>query len=104
MDMSTRTRLEISAGDKHDHEFAAFLDQLIGSGKVEGAALGIFKLVRSQGDGVLTERQKAIFYGVMNNFIHDKCEICSQKIPWSEMYAAINQLTLTQDGSPFVLW
>jgi len=90
MNVSARTRLEISAGDKDDHEFAAFLDQLIRSGKVEGAALGIFKLVRNQGDGVLTERQKAIFYGVMNNFVHDKCEMCSQDIPWSEMYAAID--------------
>jgi len=90
MTVSVRTRLEIASGDRNDHEFAEFLTQLIKSGRLEGAGLGVFKFVLAQGDQSLTEPQKAIFYGLMNNFVHDKCDLCSQEIPWSEMYSAID--------------
>lgn len=69
--------------------FEDFLRELIDGDHLEGAALGITKLVISKGEDSLSEKQKHVFRSqVMNEYVVDECKRCSNDIPWSEMMEA----------------
>jgi hypothetical protein len=71
-------------------EFNDFLKELIRVGFLEGKALGITKFVIDQGCDKLTKRQEYVFQNeVIDRFVHETCEVCGEKIPWYQMYSAI---------------
>ena len=72
-------------------EYEAFLQQIIDSDHLEGASLGIAKLVRTKGKEVLSSRQAHVFKrDVEDVYITDGCDNCGNDIPWSEMFEAFD--------------
>jgi hypothetical protein len=77
--------------DADKMQFDDFLQDLIKGRYLEGAALGITKLVISQGRESLVGKQDFIFQKfVLDEYAHERCAVCNQKIPWCEMFHAIN--------------
>lgn len=72
-------------------EFFLFLQEVINGGHLEGAALGITKLVIDKGSDVLSSKQRFVFErDVIRDLTTNACSRCEGDIPWSEMYAAFN--------------
>lgn len=75
-----------------DDGFKEFLQQVVDHGGLEGAALGIAKLVIDKGEQALSEKQQYVFKTqVLDEFTVSACERCSSPIPWSEMYDAATE-------------
>ncbi len=73
--------------DESDYE--AFLQQVIDGDHLEGASLGITKLVIAKGKAALSPRQAFVFKrDVENVYLSNECDNCGNDIPWSEMYEA----------------
>jgi len=75
-----------------EREYAAFLRELLDGGHLAGdnVAEGIVRQVAAQGISSLSSAQERVLAGpAIARFIHERCEICAQKIPWSEMYEAL---------------
>ena len=67
-------------------EMNEFLTTLIELGMIEGAALGIARLVIDQGVESLTPRQTTVFdQHVIQPHAIRSCPRCGQEIRWSEM-------------------
>lgn len=77
--------------DGEESEFRDFVQELIACEHLEGAALGIAKLVVDRGRDVLTPKQTYVFdtYVLGENTV-DVCDRCSNPIPWCEMYHAVH--------------
>lgn len=74
-----------------DGEFSKFLQGVVDGEHLEGAALGITKLVIDKGSDALSSKQRFVFErDVIREFATNGCERCGEDIPWSEMYAAID--------------
>ena len=71
--------------------FNDFLKQLVNGGRLEGSAEGITKLVINKGMEKLTPKQMYVFNEyVLGVHKVSECSRCSNDIPWSEMYEALN--------------
>src|SRR2546430_950723 len=67
-------------------EINDFLRTLTELGMIEGAALGIAKLVMDEGTEVLSAKQQTVFDRyVIDQFAKRWCPRCSRNIQWSEM-------------------
>ncbi|WP_152560406.1 hypothetical protein [Arenimonas donghaensis] len=74
-----------------DGGFSDFLQEIIDGGHLEGAALGITKLAIDKGSDALSAKQRFVFErDVLGEFVKDGCSRCESNIPWSEMYAALD--------------
>jgi hypothetical protein len=72
-----------------DREYEDFLQEIVDGEHLEGAALGITKLVIDKGEDALTDKQRFVFNrDVKQEFITEECSRCGCEIPWCEMYAA----------------
>ncbi|MFC1503726.1 hypothetical protein ACFL53_05255, partial [Pseudomonadota bacterium] len=75
-----------------DDGFSDFLGQLIDMEHLEGAALGITKLVIDKGEDALSTKQKFVFKKeVLDPYTVSECSRCASNIPWSEMYDAATE-------------
>ncbi|GFM89388.1 hypothetical protein PSCICO_47870 [Pseudomonas cichorii] len=75
--------------DQARDEFDEFLSAVVDGDHLEGAALGISRLVLDKGREVLTPAQAHVFNTqVLDEFAQESCERCSAPIPWSEKYEA----------------
>ena len=76
---------------KNDDGFKEFLQHLVKGGNLEGAHLGITKIVIEKGESALTEKQRYVFseHVIKPNTIA-KCLMCGGNIPWSEMSMAVD--------------
>ena len=73
-------------------QFNGFLQQLIDARFLEDPALGITKLVIDKGRDALSEKQEFIFQRhVIDEYVHEACDMCHQDIPWCEMFHAIDR-------------
>lgn len=78
--------------DDDDDGFNDFLQQIIDMEHLEGAALGITKLVIEKGEDALSDKQKYVFKKqVLDEFTTSECSRCGGDIPWSEMYDAATE-------------
>lgn len=76
-------------GDPDEDSRDDFLQQLIDGDRLEGAALGITKLVIDRGEEVLSSAQKFVFNrDVLDVFVIRECSRMGCDIPWSEMLMA----------------
>jgi len=74
--------------DDYDDE-AIFLQQLVDSKHLEGAALGITKQVIDKGEESLSAAQRSVFNKqVIDQFVTHECSRGGHDVPWSEMYEA----------------
>ena len=81
--------------DENDDGFTEFLEQIVNMNHLDGAALGITKLVIDKGEDALSEKQRYIFQKeVLDEFTIEECERCGSNIPWSEMYDAVTEHSL----------
>lgn len=72
-----------------DGGFAAFLQEAVDCGGLEGAALGITKLVIDKGKGALSPKQAHVFKAeVLDLYTVAECGRCSGEVPWCEMMEA----------------
>ncbi|CAB3705168.1 hypothetical protein LMG1866_02781 [Achromobacter ruhlandii] len=77
-----------NSGPTEQTEFGDFLQQLVDRDHLEGAALGITKLVIDKGESFLTDKQRYVFQKeVLDVFVKESC-VRGCSIPWSEMYEA----------------
>ena len=77
--------------DPDKMEFNQFLEDLVEADYLEDPARGITKLVIDKGRGVLSKKQEFIFQReVIEEYVHERCDACHQKIPWCEMFHAID--------------
>jgi uncharacterized membrane protein len=72
-------------------EFIRFLKELVHARYLEGPALGITRLAIDKGREALSEKQAFVLHrNVMDEYVHERCGMCHQKIPWCEMFQAID--------------
>lgn len=72
-----------------DDGFTDFLQEIIDMEALEGAALGITKIVIDKGREALSTKQDYVFQKqVLDEFTVDECKRCSCDIPWCEMSSA----------------
>ncbi|HDR8197963.1 hypothetical protein COE01_21495 [Bacillus thuringiensis] len=85
-----KTQIE-NAIKYNDDDFIDFVKDLVGCGRLEGAAEGIAKKIIHDGTLDLSDKQIYTFinYGLMNENFLDKCGRCYNPIPWSEMLIAV---------------
>lgn len=82
----------MSSNNEDEDGFKDFLKQLVDLGHLEGAALGITKIVIDGGQGKLTQKQNYVFEKhVLEEFTAESCDRCGSNIPWSEMYDAVTE-------------
>lgn len=75
------TRLESA---EHDRDFIAWLRSI--TDQLDQPALGITLQVLDQGLSSLSPKQRYVFEQfVIEEHAHDRCNLCSQHIPWCEM-------------------
>ena len=75
--------------DQDEEDRKGFFQELVDGNYLDGAALGITKLVIDKGDDVLSDRQKFVFKrDVLDVFVTSECKRDGGAIPWSEMLAA----------------
>jgi hypothetical protein len=74
-----------------DGGFNDFLQALVDRSMLEGAALGITKVVIDKGVGALTPKQLYVFNEhVIGQYSRSGCSNCQIDIPWSEMRYAMD--------------
>lgn len=78
----------MSIYDEPDY-YSEFLQELIDMGHIDGAALGITKLVINKGEESLSEKQRYVFQNYVIDEFTVRCSRCGDEIPWSEMYIAL---------------
>jgi NAD-dependent SIR2 family protein deacetylase len=77
--------------DSDEIEFRGFVRELIDADYLQDSTLGIAKLVMDEGREKLSVKQNFVFQkNIIDEYAHQKCEMCHQKIPWSEMFSAID--------------
>lgn len=72
-----------------DVEFVYFLRELVRNNRLTGAAERAARLASAGGLGNLTAGQLGRLDIALKPFIHRQCVTCGARIPWSEMYQAI---------------
>jgi len=73
-------------------KFISYLKELISENRFDdGEALEISLLIIKNGPGSLSDKQWYVFLenGILCDKYVDKCERCSEHIPWTNMYSAI---------------
>ena len=76
--------------DPDKMECGRFLQELISARYLEDPARGITKLVIDKGREALSQKQEFVFQrNVIDEYVHERCDMCHQKIPWCEMFQAI---------------
>jgi hypothetical protein len=74
-----------------DGGYADFLQEVVDGESLDGAALGITKLVIDKGVDALSSKQRFVFDSqVLGQYTVKACTRCGSEIPWSEMYAALD--------------
>ena len=69
--------------------YAAFLQQVVDSGELDGAAEGITKIVIAKGSRSLSSKQTYVFERyVLDVYVTETCWRCGAPIPWEEMLFA----------------
>jgi hypothetical protein len=76
--------------DRDDLDYLGFIQDLIEGGRLDGAVLGIFKQAVARGRGSFSADQQSVLEIAVERFVTERCPICHQKIPWPEMYQAID--------------
>jgi cyclopropane fatty-acyl-phospholipid synthase-like methyltransferase len=72
-----------------DEGYDDFLREVLDSGRLDGPASGILRLVLDKGERVLSEKQQHVFQKyITETFVTEKCKRCGANIPWSEMFEA----------------
>jgi hypothetical protein len=75
--------------DEDEEERRDFLQELVDGGYLDGAAVGITKLVIDKGDRALSDKQKFVFKReVLDVYVTGKCKRDGTYILWTEMLAA----------------
>lgn len=76
---------------REDGDFRSFLQALVDSNDLDGAALGIAKLVLDKGTEGLSPKQFFVFNEhVIGKHTIGGCARCESEIPWSEMSHALD--------------
>lgn len=76
---------------EEDDGFTDFLKELIGSERLEGAAAGIAKRALDKGTDLLSPKQRFVFErDVIREYSKEGCSRCGSNIPWSEMFASLD--------------
>jgi hypothetical protein len=72
-----------------EDDFNSYLQTIVRLGGIEASALGITKLVLSQGVEGLSSKQSFVFErDVIDPYYVEKCKFCGTEIPWCEMLEA----------------
>lgn len=74
----------------YEEDFKGFLEQLIGSGRIEGTEAGITKYVIDKDYDSLSPKQKFVFDRMINENTLNECKRCGCDIPWCEMLEALD--------------
>lgn len=74
----------------NEEDFDGFVEQLIGSGRIDDKQSGIAKLYLDKGYDILSEKQKYVFDKSIEDNSIDSCERCGIDIPWCEMLDALD--------------
>jgi len=78
--------------DPDKNEFNKFLQKLVDGRYLDDPARGITKLVIDKGRETLSEKQEFVFQkNVIDKYVHESCDMCHQKMPWCEMFPAIDK-------------
>jgi hypothetical protein len=68
----------------------ALLQELLASGRLEGAAAGITRQVMARGESTLSERQEWVFNTeVRAKYLLRVCDLCGDLIPVSEVMESL---------------
>ncbi|WP_058546403.1 hypothetical protein [Pseudomonas fluorescens] len=71
------------------NDFEDFVQEVLDGGHLDGSVEGIAQQVVAQGLSSLSKKQEYVFQqDFMGEFHIDGCGVCSNPIPWSEMYEA----------------
>jgi hypothetical protein len=69
--------------------YTDFLQEVIDSGELEPAAVGITKIVIAKGEDALSPKQAYVFKRyVLDEYTTESCDRCGENIPWCEMMQA----------------
>lgn len=80
--------------DPEYQSYRNYLQHLIDMEHLDDAALGVTRQVLADGEDSLTDNQKHVFKKyVLDEYTVSNCKLCSNTIPWEEMYEAV-----TEDG------
>lgn len=72
-----------------EEDFPDFLDTLIKGNMLEPMAAGIARIVLDKSIAALSDKQRFVFEkDVLGYFYVERCELCGEEIPWSEMLEA----------------
>lgn len=77
----------------NERDFQLYVQQLLDAGRIESStAEGIAKKIVSDGTEDLSEKQEDTFirYGLKEYNYIESCEMCTDSIPWHEMYDALD--------------
>lgn len=74
----------------YEEDFSSFLEELVDSWHLESKQAGITKRVIDKGYDSLSLKQKYVFNYMIQSLCIDRCTLCKDEIPWSEMFAAID--------------
>lgn len=73
-----------------EEDFNGFVEELINSSRLEGKEAGIAKLMLDKGYDSLSEKQKYVLDGAIENNTVDECQRCGEDVPWCEMLEALD--------------
>lgn len=73
-----------------EKDFNGFVQDLIGSGRLDEKEAGIAKRMLDKGYDTLSDKQKIVFYKAIENNMINKCQRCGCDIPWLEMHEALD--------------
>jgi len=69
-----------------EEDFSDFLIQIINDNRLEsGKEIGIMKLAIEKDFESLSEKQRYVLKKAISDMLCEKCVLCTNDIPWSEM-------------------
>lgn len=73
-----------------EEDFEGFVQDLIGSDRLNEKEAGIAKRMLDKGYDTLSDKQKFVFDKAIENNTVDECQRCGEDIPWCEMLEALD--------------
>ena len=73
-----------------EEDFEGFVQDLIGSGRLDEKEAGIAKRMLDKGYDTLSDKQKFVFDKAIENNVIKECQRCGSDIPWCEMLEALD--------------
>lgn len=73
-----------------EEDFEGFVQDLIGSGRLDEKEAGIAKRMLDKGYDTLSDKQKFVFDKAIENNVIKECQRCGCDIPWCEMLEALD--------------